>query len=66
MIKSDEDKHIGDLKGRFVRKNLRSQVLNRYSASEASGNIALAYYRGIEVGRKQVLDEIKRKKRRGR
>ena len=49
---TDELNDIGDLKEQFVHPDPERQKLVSYSASEISGNISLAYYRGIEKGKK--------------
>lgn len=53
-----EDAVIGNLKDRFVKKSLRSQIHTSISPSEITGNIALSYHRGLAVGREERKKEI--------
>lgn len=46
-----EEKVIGDLKRTFVHRDPSRQKHVKASAAEASGNIALGYYRGLSGGR---------------
>lgn len=57
-VLKDEDAVIGDLKRPFVNRNPKRQVHNSYSASQASGSIALGYYRGLAEGRKEAQKYI--------
>ena len=58
---SKEDKIIGDLKNTFVSPFPHRQKDIRFSPSEAAGNVSLAYYRGVAVGRGQILKQIKKR-----
>lgn len=49
-----EEKAIGDLKRNFVHRSPNRQRHVKFSASEVSGNIALAYYRGLAESQKQI------------
>ncbi len=57
MGKINEDKIIGDLKKNFVHRNSTRQKHMKYSASEASGNISLAFYRGMAIERENIIKE---------
>jgi hypothetical protein len=60
-----EDKVIGNLKQQFVRSTLHAQRQISVSPATANGNIALAYYRGINVGRederKLVISQLRQR-----
>lgn len=57
-IISKENKVIGDLKKRFIKTGLKSQQRSNMSATEVSGNISLAYYRGLDESKKEIIKEV--------
>lgn len=62
---TEEDKVIGNLKRRFNSPSLRGQRQIQISPALVTGNIALSYYRGLQVGRdereKEIIRELKKK-----
>jgi len=56
MTKEDEDYYIGDLKREFVHPDPERQKSMSFSPDEAAGNIAIAFYRGIELGKSMDKD----------
>lgn len=58
MKKYSEDQIIGNLKGEFVKKSLRSQIRTPLRPTVINGNISLAYYRGLAVSREETIDDI--------
>jgi hypothetical protein len=48
-----EQEVIGDLQRRFAAPDPRFQTRRSFSVDEILGALALAYYRGIQVGQRQ-------------
>lgn len=58
--KYSEESVIGNLKAQFVKKSLHSQIHTSIRPSIVNGNIALAYYRGLNVGREEAIEDVLR------
>lgn len=56
-----EDKSIGNIKSVFIAKDLRAQQHRRFSPLEASGNVALGFYRGKAQGVYETYRWLKKK-----
>lgn len=56
-----EQEVVGDLTNQFIAKDIRMQHRKSYSAGDASGSIAVAYYRGRQTEQEEIIKIIKRK-----
>jgi hypothetical protein len=57
---SKEDAIIGNLKQQFIRPTLNGQRKIGISPDICNGNISLAYHRGLNIGRDEMLKEVLR------
>lgn len=56
----NEDKIIGDIKKQWEREGVGLQRRVSVSPSEASGNVALAYYRGRAAEREDIISLLEK------
>lgn len=54
-VLNKEEAVIGNLRDQFIKKSLRSQRYVQISPNLVSGNITLAYYRGLAEGRSDAV-----------
>ena len=55
---AEEQKHIGDLKRRFVSPTPEFQKKMRLSPAEAEASVALAWHRGLAKGRGEIFRRV--------
>lgn len=57
---SKENKVIGNIKDQYIKRSMRGQRHTSISPSGVSGDISLAYYRGLAVGEEDTVKIVLR------